>query len=265
MKIKLLYLLFLLVSVSLFSQEYIFGKVSSEFGTEMPEVTIINLRTDDKTLTDKDGNYMIAARNFDELRFVKSGFDRTSLKLSGKNFSEPLNVSLQKSPYVIEEVALAFQFTGNLKKDVKALDPAKRVVALNSNMTAYMMKPPTAVQPKLTIPSAFATPNYSAGQVDMLGIASALSGLFGKIKNPPLTTANYAETQAFYRQIKNMLDLSFYTSRGFDEEEIDRFLIYADQSYSLAKKYRKNFDVAAITSDMKMAYLEYIKTHKVGS
>lgn len=61
------------------------------------------------------------------------------------------------------------------------------------------------------------------------------------------------------------MDLSFYTSRGWDEEQIDRFLLYADRNYSLAKKYRKTFDVAAISSDMKMAYQEYIKTHKVGS
>lgn len=265
MKTKLLFLLFFQLSMLASAQEYIFGKVSSDYGTELSGVVILNVRTDEKTLTDKDGNYMIAARRFDELRFVKSGYDRNSIKISAESYSKPLNVALLKSPYLIPEVQLAFQATGNLKKDIKALEPAKRVVALNSTMTSYMKSKPTEVYPQLRTPSAFANPNMNAGQVNMLGIASALSGLFGKIKNPPLTTANYAETQDFYRRIKNTLDLSFYTSRGFDEEEIDRFLIYADQSYSLAKKYRKNFDVAAITADMKMAYMEYIKTHKVGS
>ena len=61
------------------------------------------------------------------------------------------------------------------------------------------------------------------------------------------------------------MDLSFYTSQGWNEEDIDRFLIYADQNYSLAKIYRKNFDVSAISMAMRLAYKEYIKTHKIGS
>ena len=265
MKTKLLFLFFFVISISAFSQEYIFGKVSSEFGNDLQEVTILNVRTDEKAYTDKHGNYMIAAKSFDELRFVKSGYDRNSVKVSSQNYSQPLNISLLKTPYLIPEVELAFHATGNLKKDIKNLEPPKRVVALNSDMRSYMRTPFTEVAPKLSTPSAFAAPNYSAGQVNILGIASALSGLLGKVKNPAPTTASYAETQDFYRWIKNTLDLSFYTARGFDEEEIDRFLIYADASYSLAKKYRKTLDVSAISSDMKMAYSEYIKTHKIGS
>ena len=265
MKTKLLFLLFLTFSIAIFSQQYIIGKVSSEFDTDLQSVIIFNTRTDEKVLSDKDGNFMITAKQFDELRFIKSGYDRKSSKISAQNFLEPLNITLSKSPYDIAEVELTFQATGNLKKDIKALEPSKRVVALNSAMNSYMMTPPTDVAPKLSMPSAFAPPNYSAGQVNVLGIASALVGLIKKAKNPTPTTPNYAETQEFYRRIKNTMDLSFYTSRGFDEEEIDRFLIYADQNYSLAKLYRKSFDVSAIDMAMKLAYKEYIKTHKVGS
>ncbi|MCB4235955.1 hypothetical protein LDL59_15230 [Kaistella anthropi] len=148
---------------------------------------------------------------------------------------------------------------------MKSLDPPKRVVALNSSMGAYMRSPLTEVVPKLSTPSAFAQPNYNAGQADLLKLASALSGLFNKATQQPLTKANYAETQEFYRRIKTTMDLSFYTNQGWDEEEIDRFLIYADQTYSLAKKYRNNFNITAISWDMKLAYKEYIKTRKVRS
>ena len=264
MKPKLLFLFFFINFVSVFSQEYIFGKVSTEFGNDLQNVTILNIRTDEKAYTDKHGNYMIAAKTYDELRFAKEGYDRNSTKISAENYLKPVNISLIKSPYLIPEIELAFHATGNLEKDLKNLAPSKRTVALNSKMSAYMKTPFTEVAPKLTTPSSFAAPNYNAGQVNVLGIASAISGLLGKAKNP-ITTANYAETQEFYRRVKNTLDLSFYTAQGWDEEEIDRFLIYADESYSLAKKYRKNFDVAAITSDMKLAYREYIKTHKINS
>lgn len=265
MKTKLLFFLFLIFSVTAFSQQYIIGKVSSEFDAALQSVVIYNSRTDEKVLSDQDGNFTIAAKQADELRFIKTGYDRRSYIISTQSFTQTLKIILTKSPYDIAEVELKFQATGDLKRDIKALDPSKRVVALNSTMKSYMMTPFTVVAPKLSTPSAFAAPDYSAGHVNVLGIASAVFGIIKKSKNPPITTANYAETQEFYRQVKRNLDLSFYTSQGWDEEQIDRFLIYADQTQSLAKLYRKNFDVGAISFAMKLAYKEYIRTHKVGS
>lgn len=265
MKTKLLLLSCLFISFSAFSQEYIFGKIRSEFGPELTNAIIINTRSDEKVTSDQDGNYMIAAKPSDELRFVKSGYERSSVKISTENYSKPLNISLTHSAYLIEEIELAFHATGNLKKDVKLLDPPRKVVALNTSMGSYMRTPPSEPSPKLSTPSAFAPKNLGEGQMNILGLASAVSGLFNKVRENPVTTANYAETQEFYRRIKTTLDLSFYTSHGFDEEEIDRFLLYADESYSLAKKYRKSFNIAAISSDMKLAFKEYIKTRKIKS
>ncbi|MBU8884092.1 hypothetical protein KSK37_13445 [Kaistella sp. DKR-2] len=263
MKTKLLYLFCLLLSATVFSQEYIFGKVSTESGTELPSAVIINMRTDEKILTDKDGNFMIAAKTGDEIRFIKNTYERKIQMITTENFSRPLNISLEKSPYLIEEIELAFNPTGNLKKDVKSLDPPKRVVALNSSMDSYMRTSPTEPSPKLITPSAFGPKDFNAGQVDIVKAVSALVGLVSKSTSSPLTKANYAETQDFFRKIKTTMDLSFYTSQGWDEEELDRFLIYADDVYSLAKKYRKNFNVNAINADMKMAYKEYVKTRKI--
>ncbi len=261
-KTKLFFLFFIFVSVSAFSQEYIFGKTSSEFGEELGNTIIINTRTDEKVLSDKNGNYMIAAKLSDELRFVKNGYERSSVKIAPENYSKPLNILLEKSAYLIEEIELAFNPTGNLKKDVKSLNPPKKVVALNSSMDSYMKTPPTEVAPKLTTPSSFKQRDFTEGTGNILGVITAITGLIKKATTEPLTKANYAETQEFYRRIKNTMDLSFYTKYGFDEEEIDRFLIYADQSYELARKYRKNFDIAKIDEAMKLAFKEYIKTRK---
>lgn len=263
MKIKLLTLFLMMLSVSVFSQEYIFGKVSTESGTELPNVVIINMRTDEKIVTDKDGYFMTAAKTGDEIRFVKNTYERKIQRITNENFSRPLNITLEKSPYLIEEIELAFNPTGNLKKDVKSLDPPKKVVALNSSMDSYMRISPTEPSPKLITPSAFAPKDFNVGQVDIVQAVSALVGLASKASSSPLTKANYAETQDFFRKIKTTMDLSFYTSQGWDEEELDRFLIYADDVYSLAKKYRKSFNVNAINADMKMAYREYVKTRKI--
>ena len=262
MKTRLLSVFFILFSVTAFSQEYIFGKVKSEFGNEIVETVVINIRSGEKVLTDKDGNFMISAKPYDELRFVKSGFERFDKKISADDYSHPLNISLNKVPYLITEVEIAFQPTGNLKKDSKTLDPPKKVVALNSSMDSYMRTPLSEVPPKLTTPSAFDTQKMNGG-IDFIGLAFAAIKLVGKATKNPLTTANYAETQEFYRRVKNEIDLSFYTSQGWDEEEIDRFLIYADNNFSLAKKYRNNFNSSAISNDMRLAYKEYVKTRKV--
>ena len=274
MRTKLLLLSLLLTALSAYSQEYIFGKVRSEFGAELPNAVIINTRTDEKVSADKDGNYMIGARLSDELRFVKIGYDRVSVKILSDHYSAPVNVSLPKSAYLIEEIELAFTPTGNLKKDSKLLDPPKKLVALQSSLDAYMKSPMQEAVPQATpIPSAFKPKDLGEGTISLLsvgsggssGLLSAVAGLIKPSKRDQLTAANYAETQEFYRRVKNEIDLSFYTSRGWTEEDIDRFLIYADNSYSLAKKYRKSFNIAAIKSEMKMAYIEYIKTHKVGT
>ncbi|SFI94133.1 hypothetical protein SAMN05421638_1638 [Kaistella treverensis] len=271
MKIKLFFLFFFTISAAAFSQQYVFGKVASEFDTALEDVVIYNVRSEEKILSDRYGNFMISAKSYDELRFIKGGFDRISVKVSAQNFSAPLNVILYKLPYDIAEVALKPQLTGNLRKDVRSLDQPAKVVALNSSLGAYMRTPSTVVAPKLSTPSAFAGHNYNAGQGTLLtlgeGGSGGLVGLVGslvKSKNSAPTTANYAETQAFFRRVKTEIDLSFYTSQGWDEEQIDKFLIYADASYSLAKKYRKTFDVEAIKNEMKLAYQQYVKTHKTG-
>ncbi len=265
MKTKLLFFLFFTFSLSVFSQQYISGKITSEFNAALQSVVIFNTRTNEKVLSDQDGNFSVPAQQTDELRFVKSGYDRNSRKITANSFSGPLNIILTKAPYDIAEIELKFHATGNLERDVKALEASKKVVTLNTEMKAYMMTPLTEVAPKLSTPSAFAAPNYNAGQINILALGSAVFGLIKKAKNPPITTPNYAETQAFYRRLKNTIDLNYYTSRGWKEEDIDRFLIYADQSYSLAKTYRKNFDISAINAALNLAYAEYIKTHKVGS
>ena len=168
MKPKLLLLFLLFCSSFVFSQEFIFGKVATELGDKLPDAVIINMRTDEKIVSDRDGNFMIAAKNGDEIRVLKNTYERFVQKVTTENFSKPLNVSLSKAPYLIEEIELAFQATGNLKKDVKSLDPPKRVVALNSSMGAYMRSPLTEVVPKLSTPSAFAQPNFNAGQAELL-------------------------------------------------------------------------------------------------
>ena len=87
--------LFLLILFNYFhAQEYIFGKVTSEQNIELSGVLVINTRTDEKVYSDSDGNFMIAAKNNDNLRFVRQRFDRVTYNLKQEDFKNTLKITL---------------------------------------------------------------------------------------------------------------------------------------------------------------------------
>ena len=265
MKIKLFSLLILLCSIKIFSQsDYILGSITNESGDKLPFASIYNLRTDQIVVSDKMGNFAIAAKPSDELRIVRGGYERKSLTINSESFLKSLEVQLTTIPQEIEEVKLAFKPTGILKKDVTRLNPPPKIVALNSAMNDYMRKPLNEVTPRATTPSAFKPRDFSAGQMNVLGLANAIGGLISKAGASPKTTADYAETQEFYRRVKAAINLDYYTQYGLDEYDFDIFLAYADKAYNLAKNYRNNFNRVAIEYKLKEAFTEYIRTNKFG-
>lgn len=256
-------LLFFFVFAPLSAQKnYLIGKVSTEFGQNLAHATVHNIRTDEISEADVNGNFIIQANPSDEIRFSKAGYERISKKLSDASFREPLAVVLLRLPAEIEEVKIAFVPTGDLKKDIAYLQPSAKVSRLNADMKAYMMTPPTEQAPVNKIPSAFAPPNFSAGQVNVVGAVAALAKLIGKAAKPEPKTPNYAEIQDFYRRVKDVVDIGYYKEYGLSEYDVDRFLAYADQRLSLTKKYYRNFNRTAIESELKMVFQEYLKTFK---
>lgn len=256
------FLLLLFFSVRLFSQSgYVIGSISNENGDKLPGASIYNVRTDQFVISDKTGNFSIAAKTLDELRVARQGYERKNLAVTEASFTKSVEVQLVTIPVEIEALSLTFRPTGNLKKDVPRLNPPPKVMALNGEMNSYMRTPLTEVIPRATAPSAFKQPDFSAGQMDLVKLAGAIGGLIKKAGSSPKTTANYGETQAFYSRIKAAIDMNYYTRYGMDEYDVDVFLAYADRAYDLAKNYRNNFNKAAIESRLKEAFAEYIKTH----
>lgn len=48
-----------------------------------------------------------------------------------------------------------------------------------------------------------------------------------------------------------------------DEEQIDSFLLYAEKTRSLAKRFRKDFQTSDVEYELKVAFAEYSKTNKL--
>lgn len=136
MKLKLLFLFSILFFININAQDYIFGKITSEDHLEMPDVTVINIRTDERVVTNLDGHFMVSGRQGDELRFVKAGYERVVQKVSG--LGAPLNITLVRAATLIDEVEIKKGITGDLKIDSKNLNKSKKVEKLTKDIDRYI-------------------------------------------------------------------------------------------------------------------------------
>lgn len=138
MKFKLLFILSFIFFVQINAQSYIFGKISSEDLTEVPGVTVINMRTNEQVLSNRDGHFMVSGREGDILRFFKSSYDRIDRKVSKENLESPMNVQLTRAAQLIAEVEIKKGLSGDLKIDSKALNQPAKVQKLKAEINAYL-------------------------------------------------------------------------------------------------------------------------------
>ncbi|AZA81947.1 hypothetical protein C1637_24790 [Chryseobacterium lactis] len=158
MKLKLFFLLSFILCIHIHAQSYIFGKITSESGTEMQDVNILNTRTDEIVLSNSDGHFMISGKAGDELRFIKVGYERLAKKVSRENIESPMNITLVRSTIQIPEVEVKQGLTGNLKIDSRSYNKPKKVEKLTKEIDRYIAqksdprilaaKPGEFVQPK---------------------------------------------------------------------------------------------------------------------
>lgn len=140
MKFKLLLFLSLIFFIHSNAQNYIFGKVVSENGSEIPDVTVVNIRTDEMVLSNENGHFMISGRVGDELRFIKAGYDRIVKKVFQNDIQSPMNISIVRSTIQIPEVEVKQGLTGNLKIDSKIYNKPKKVEKLLTDLGKYMVQ-----------------------------------------------------------------------------------------------------------------------------
>lgn len=269
---KPLFLLMLILTFGITeAQQLVMGTVTTEFETEVPGVTIMNMRTEEQTQTNGDGHYVIKAAVGDELRFVKRNFERVAFKVKAEDFSKPLNISIQLKPQDIEEVEIAFKPTGILKKDVRALDRPRKVVELNNALANSMRIPPATAYPTNKMPSTLSFgPNFNAGQMSLFstgggGLIGAVVGSIIKKTQPAKTTPDYSETLAFYKRVKENVDLQYFYNRGLDEYQFEMLLAFTDGKYNLAKNFKSNFNKIAIENYLKNELKDFMDRHKTQS
>lgn len=206
MKIKLFFVLASLFFINSHAQNYIFGKVTSEDNNEMPEVTVINIRTDERVLTNRDGHFMISGRAGDELRFIKAGYERTNRKITQENITAPVNVTMIRAAELIAEVEIKKNITGDIKIDAKNLNPPRKVEKLKNDLAKYMSQK--------SAPGVLAARPGEFVQPVTKGIYS-----FGKIKDKwdDVDLMNY---------LQNSLGNTFFEELQISKPQIQHFILY---------------------------------------
>ncbi|MDN4014666.1 carboxypeptidase-like regulatory domain-containing protein [Chryseobacterium gambrini] len=206
MKIKLFFVLASLFFINSHAQNYIFGKVTSEDNNEMPEVTVINIRTDERVLTNRDGHFMISGRAGDELRFIKAGYERTNRKITQENITAPVNVTMIRAAELIAEVEIKKNITGDIKIDAKNLNPPRKVEKLKNDLAKYMSQK--------SAPGVLAARPGEFVQPVTKGIYS-----FGKVKNKwdDVDLMNY---------LQNSLGNTFFEELQISKPQIQHFILY---------------------------------------
>lgn len=206
MKIKLFFLLFTVLFINVQAQDYIFGKVTSEENTEISNVTVINIRTDERISTNRDGHFMISGRTGDELRFVKNGYERASRRITKENISAPVNITLVRAAALIAEVEIKKEITGDIKIDSKNLNPPRKVEKLKNDLAVYMSRrsAPSVLAPR---PGEFVQP-VTKGVISL-----------GKVKNKwdDMDLLNY---------LQNALGTAFFEDLKIDKAQIQHFILY---------------------------------------
>lgn len=206
MKIKLFFLLFTVIFINIQAQDYIFGKVISEDQAELSDVTVINIRTDERVSTNRDGHFMISGRSGDELRFMKNGYDRANRRITAENISSPVNVTMVRAATLIAEVEIKKELTGDLKTDTKTLNPPRKVQKLKNDLAVYISRKsaPSVLAPR---PGEFVQP-VTKGTFSL-----------GKVKNKwdDVDLLNY---------LQNAMGNEFFEDLKIDKPQIQHFILY---------------------------------------
>lgn len=256
---RVLLLVLFCTASELWGQQKISGKVITGDDLDLAPVLVVNITENRSVLSDMSGKFEIEAKENDEIRFVKEGYYRVDKKLTKEEINTPFNIILQKMEIQIPEVRIKYRPTGNLAKDNQHYNESRKLQALKSDMDDYMRSPLNQPLPNNVTSKTFTGHDFNAGQVNLFGVFNAVK----KLAQPKVTKANYNETRDFLRRVKNEVNLGFLKKYGMDEEQIDAFLLYADKTRSLAKRYRKDFSITVIEYELKIAFGEYSKTNKL--
>jgi len=256
MKKGLIFVL-LFLSKLVFSQETVVGKITDDNDISLGSVTIINMATDQKSVTNSSGEFSIEASRNDELRFVKNGYERFSRRVLTDGINYQLSITLIKLAEEIEEVKVV-KLTGDLNKDSKTVakvdksEIVEEAVGLPQPVGKMREKPAEVKQVLIPI---------LLGQLNVQGVYDLISGKARRQKR----AYRYDDLQEHILWIRKRVEDEYFTKTGIPAERISEFIEFSFLYKPQVRTYVKAKNLAGVLlriEEVIPVYLERLKTIK---
>lgn len=252
MRIKLLiFIVFPFLSV--FSQKTMEGLVSDEDGVALPAVMIMNISSQKKSYTASDGTFSIEAAPEDELRFIRSGYERSSIQ--AKYLADrKLNIKLIRIAEQIEEVEIA-NLTGDIKKDSRAvakIDKGKIVeeaVGL-PQPTGKMRETPADIK-QVLLPILL-------GNLNIQGLYDLISGDARRMKRQ----YKYDDLQEDISWIRDRVEDDYFIKEGIPKERISEFIEFSFSDKPQTRTFVRAKNLTGALSRMEESLPVFVKRLK---
>ncbi len=232
------FLLFYCLCIPLFvCSQTISGVVVSEEDHPISKVLIVNMSSNQKVYTDNFGNFSIAGKMGDELRFAKEKYKGERIKIN----NDLLKVILQQLPQEIEEVKIV-----NKRLAESQEEKLRKDIGLPKGPEKPREKPADLADDFLRIPP----------KVNIQNIYDAISGKSRRLKR----LYKYEDLQEGLAWIQNNIDLEYFAEAGISPEKYNDFLMFSlkDEKVLMYMK-AKNIGGLTVSLDNHIgAYLEKI-------
>jgi len=227
-----------LISISIYTQT-LSGIVITDESARIPKTLVVNMRSDQKVLSNELGEFSIPAKSGDEIRFVKENYEREKLIVS-----DNLNViiRLSKIPMEIEEVKIENKRVAEAKKE-----ELRQSIGLPKAPEKPREKPADAVddivKPLIRIPP----------MVNVQAIYDVVSGKSRRLKR----LYKYEDLQEGLAWINNNVDLQYFAEAGITPDKFNDFLMFSLRDEKVLM-YMKAKNVGGITISLDNNIKDYM-------
>ncbi len=257
MRLKLL-IFIVFPFLNIFSQKMVEGSITDEDGVALPAVMVMNISSEKRTYTASDGTFSIEATPEDELRFIRSGYERASIKakyLTDKKTA----IKLIRIAEQIEEVEIA-NLTGDIKKDSRAvakIDKGKIVEdAVGLPQPVGKMRETPADIKQVLLPILL-------GNLNVQGLYDLVSGDARRMKRQ----YRYDDLQEDISWIRERVEDDYFTKEGIPRERISEFIEFSFLNKPQTRTFVRAKNLTGALSRMEESlsiFVERLKESSVG-
>ncbi|WP_312752094.1 hypothetical protein [Epilithonimonas hominis] len=230
------FLLFYCLCISFFvCSQTISGVVVSEEDHPISKVLIVNMSSNQKVYTDNFGNFSIAGKMGDELRFAREKYKGERIKIN----NDLLKVILQQLPQEIEEVKIV-----NKRLAESQEEKLRKDIGLPKGPEKPREKPADLADDFLRIPP----------KVNIQNIYDAISGKSRRLKR----LYKYEDLQEGLAWIQNNIDLEYFAEAGISPDKFNDFLMFSLQDEKVLM-YMKAKNIGGLTVSLDNHIGAYLK------